>query len=446
LFCVSFFCLFFLCLPFGCDSVESSFPYPGHPTNWFIRAGGSFGEDGNLSPGAPYLSMKFYPADVEIFHLDTVTWVFMGKEPHTVSFINHFTSSFDPLDPFFVPLRQPVGLGYFDNSTSNMVSSGLRAVGSQNYTLMFNQTGTFHYLCAIHPSMLAHLHVRDWSATLGKTPEDVLSDGNDQWTADSTYALGDFIKETNLLAPVPYTVDSDGYRTWTVWAGVSGQPSDSNVTGVGPISAFDFFPGNGVFNISEGDRIQFVNLDDIIHTLALQTNSTFIPFESGHYNLSYIPDSELNSTYAGGFMDYGLLVPRDSERNYKTITFTKEGIYYVFCTLHSDKGMYAQINVLPENESASNQTTTSTAKNPTSSTGGSSGMGGGGTGIHGGQSSTGGGGNTGPFGTGRGTGTGGNNGGGTGGNGERNSGPATAISHPVMMLVTSLLIGVVLMI
>lgn len=348
--------------------------------------------------------MKFYPQDVQIFKFDTVTWVFNAPEPHTVSFIDGFSIPFNPFDPRIVPLQQEVGGDYFDNSTSNSVSSGLRVWGAPNYTLTFNQTGNFPYLCAIHPSMVATLRVRDWNEALAKSADEVLAEGSNELASDSTYALGDFIKQANLLSPVQYSIDSDGYRTWNVWDGVYAQPSGSNVTGVGPISAFDFYPGNGVFNISQGDRIKFTNADQGIHTLALQENSTFIPYNGTNYVVAYLNDSQVNLMFTGGFEDYGIVVPLDPARNSKTITFGKEGTFYVFCALHSDLGMHAQINVLQENNVEANQTSTTPSAGNTSistGTGGSGGIGGGGIPIATNETQT----NTGA-GTGTGTGTG----------------------------------------
>jgi plastocyanin len=453
----------FLLFPFVSGAGPSSFSYPGKSTNWIIRAGGAFGQDeDNVSPGAPYLALKFYPFEVEIFSLDTVTWIFNGPEPHTVSFIDGFTSA-NPFDPRIKALQQQVGSYYYDNSTSKTVSSGLEANGA-NYTLFFNQTGDFPYLCAIHPGMFGKLHVRNWDQSLSKSPDDVFHQGSDELYADSAYATGDFIKQANLVGDVPYTSDSDGYRTWEVLSGVYAQPSDWNVTHIGPISAYDFFPGNGVFNITKGDRIKFINADQGIHTLAFQTNSTFIPFRNNpNYILDYIPDSQTNLMYTGGFVDYGLLVPFDPSHNNKTITFGKEGTYYVFCTLHSDMGMAAQINVFPENESENNETETQTS----SSTGeaGGSGVGGGGSGVHPIGSSSGGGvhpigsssgtylpgSSTGtisnnPTGSGTGSGNGNGGGGGTGGNNNsRNSAPAVAVYNPAMILATSIVLCVAAM-
>jgi plastocyanin len=362
--------------------------------------------------------------------MDTVTWIFNGQEPHTVSFLDHFSLPFNPLDPRIGALQQEVGPSYFDNFTATAVSSGLRSARALNYTLTFNSTGSFPYLCAIHPSMYATLRVRDWNQTLSKDADDVFSQGNDELEADSTYALGDFVKQAKLLDQVSYTEDPDGYRTWKVWDGIYAQPSqssESNATGagsgVGPISAYDFYPGNGVFNISAGDRIQFINRDEGIHTLALQTNSTFIPFAGNNYILSYIPDSQLNLNYNGGFQDYGVLVPFDPEHNNHTITFKNEGKFYVFCTLHSGLGMHALINVLPENEEEGNQTTSSTGVQQTQSSTGTI------------ASSTG-------FNQGHLSSTGGNFGG-TGGH--FNAAATAAHLHPAIILLTSLLAVAALM-
>jgi plastocyanin len=438
----------FLLFPFVSGAGPSSFSHPGKSTNWIIRAGGAFGQDeDNVSPGAPYLALKFYPFEVEIFNLDTVTWIFNGPEPHTVSFIDGFSVA-NPFDPRIKALQQQVGPYYYDNSTSKTVSSGLAAMGA-NYTLFFNQTGDFPYLCAIHPGMFGKLHVRNWDKPLSMSPDDVFHQGSDELYADSAYATGDFIKQTNLVGDVPYTTDSDGYRTWQVRAGVYAQPSDWNVTHVGPISAYDFYPGNGVFNITKGDRIRFINADQGIHTLAFQTNSSFIPFANANYILDYIPDSQTNLMYTGGFVDYGVLVPFDPSHNNKTITFGKEGTYYVFCTLHSEMGMAAQINVFPENESENNET-------ETSSSGEEGGNGVGGGGVHG--SSTGTylpGSSTGIInnnptgsstGLGHGIGGGGGNNNGTGGiNNPKNSAPTAALYNPAMILVTSLVLCVAAM-
>lgn len=108
------------------------------------------------------------------------------------------------------------------------MSSGLQFPGV-NYTLTFNATGVFPYLCVLHPSMAAVVTVIDSTgdvdapyASVPFTPAQVESLAEQQISADATYAVGQFITDAALTGSGPqFTVNADGSKTWKVKDGSS---------------------------------------------------------------------------------------------------------------------------------------------------------------------------------------------------------------------------------
>jgi plastocyanin len=276
------------------------------------------------------------------------------------SFARNFVPPIDVTEARYAMLRAPVGGSFYDNSTSYTVSSGLVGLGGPNYTLTLTSTGVFPYFCAIHPSMYASITVHpvtDSVLSLPRTPAQVIELGNTQINADRAYALGTFVTQTALNSQYPYVTNADGTtRTFTISNGIYAAPI-GGAAGVGPISAYDFYPGNGELQINVGDSVVFINRDMGIHTLVLQTDTKIYNFEDQTnptpFLVAVIPTgSSAPFVYTGGYTDLGISLPTEASPpglnfDRKTVKFATAGVYQVYCSIHASLGMKMVITVNP---------------------------------------------------------------------------------------------------
>jgi plastocyanin len=98
-------------------------------------------------------ALAFFPTDVFVNVGDTITWNFDAAEVHTVSF----------LAPGQTP--PPAGTApktgdHFAYDGTQFVNSGILTGPGTSYSVVFNATGDYNYLCLIHvKTMTARVHV-----------------------------------------------------------------------------------------------------------------------------------------------------------------------------------------------------------------------------------------------------------------------------------------------
>ena len=98
-------------------------------------------------------ALAFLPTDVFVNVGDTITWNFDAAEVHTVSFL--------------APGQTPPPAGTAPKTGDNFACDGTQFVNSgiltgpgTSYSVAFNATGDYNYLCLIHvKTMTARVHV-----------------------------------------------------------------------------------------------------------------------------------------------------------------------------------------------------------------------------------------------------------------------------------------------
>ena len=166
-------------------AAQAGAPAQAGAQTWEVQAGGSdtggfaFGGD----PAAPppnFIAQAFLPNPVTIRVGDTVKWSF--ADLHTVTF-----NSGRPEQPLVVggpnpgeaaagPAFFPMGVtgpGPVSYDGMQQVSSGAPLSAEQigaGFSMTFTRTGTFGYVCMLHPGMRGEVEVREAGAPLPESP------------------------------------------------------------------------------------------------------------------------------------------------------------------------------------------------------------------------------------------------------------------------------------
>ena len=124
----------------GTANVSVGVPMPPSKKgkNWSVKVGG---ESSDMS----IQGLRYYPGIITINEGDSITWTFNTHEWHTVSFLTG-----QPPMPGSPESLSAMGGTTFDGTEN--ISSGIMNDGAK-YTLTFDKSGTFQYLCLIHPGM-----------------------------------------------------------------------------------------------------------------------------------------------------------------------------------------------------------------------------------------------------------------------------------------------------
>ena len=134
------------------------------------------------------MAQGFYPGPLIIRVGDTVTWRWASAlAPHTVTF-----NSGRPdlalvvpgpgageltLGPAFAPAGPSAAASPVAFDGSFQVSSGAPEDPNATFSLTFTRTGTFGYVCSLHPGMRAEIEVRETGAPLPETPAQATARG-----------------------------------------------------------------------------------------------------------------------------------------------------------------------------------------------------------------------------------------------------------------------------
>ena len=293
---------------------------------WDVQVGGG----GDQPAGAPPTwEADAYGPDPLIIHPgDTVRWTFAGA--HTVTF-----NSGKPELPLVVPGPTPgtlaLGPGYFPagiTGTSGtydgtqQVSSGFQAPGSApvTFSLTFTTTGTFGYVCMLHPGMRGNIEVREATAILPETPAAAVARGK----VTRTTLTGKVKSTAQALRPT----DSGTVHAAQVGVG--------NAFGA---SALAFI--NGDRTVNRGDTMVWTNTDPFeIHTVTFTSGGKLPDFvtpqpQSSGPPLLVIPANVVaptGDTYTGtGFFNSGILSAGSS---FAAKIDAPAGAYDYFCVVH----------------------------------------------------------------------------------------------------------------
>jgi plastocyanin len=299
----------------------------------------------------------FFGRKVTIHAGDSVKWVFSKRVVHTVTFLapgasrpaleqpdaanpyTGFTDStgapfwFDGQPSLLIPPDHAFPVGGATMAAQSYHNSGLSAPAFTSYALKFTKTGTFRYICLVHPGMSGSVKVVKRSA---KVP----SAAADRRARIAAYKQA--VKRSKQLADFHPTGNA-------VVAGHDG----------GSVAWFRFFPS--ALTIKAGQSVHFgIASTSEIHTMTFgpQPLPDFVmaqPQPAGPPRLQFSPYAFLPSdptvppytgtNHGNGFFNTGIIDtnPRSAPPSSVDITFTAPGTYRYECTIHP--GMEATITV-----------------------------------------------------------------------------------------------------
>ena len=259
--------------------------------------------------------MAFLPGEQWITVGDSVSWSANTAEPHTITFLKpgQQPPTFNDANPQHT---QRQGGTHYDGHSyynSGLLSNNPQIHSAHTYSLTFDVTGTFTYICLLHPSMIGIVHVLPVGAALPFTQNQY----NQQIQQKSKTLLNDGRRLEKLAR-------QQASRTHVI-AGIG----DSLVT------IMRFYPEK--FALHVGEQVLFTNLDTMEpHTVTFgppQTN-IYTPYGNAH---AYNGTSPLNSGYIGTDAHW-------SGRSFQ-VTFVKAGTFSFRCELHDSMGMIGTVTV-----------------------------------------------------------------------------------------------------
>jgi plastocyanin len=298
----------------------------------------------------------FYRRQVTINVGDSIRWRFSRRVVHTVTFLRPGQKRptlevADPTHPYTgftdaanVPfwfngqpsLLIPQGGGSTDGR--KYMNSGLSAPEFRPYTVRFTRTGTFSYLCLVHPGMNGSVKVLASNRPVPSAREDRRA---------AVSQLERDVERARELARF--------------------SPSGNSVVGghdAGPVAWFRFFPR--AKTISVGQSVRFsVSSKSEIHTVRFGPDAWHSPADKDlvmaqpqptgpprlQFNaLIFLPSDQVLPPYTGtnhgnGFMNTGVIDtnPSSPPPASVSVTFATRGTFDFECTIHP--GMQGVIRV-----------------------------------------------------------------------------------------------------
>jgi plastocyanin len=228
----------------------------GAPQRWEVQVSA-------VDPNDAHIVQGFAPNPLVIHVGDTVTWRWSpNPAPHTVTF-----NSGKPAPADIVPGPGPgelmLGPGAFpigptgpavSYDGSEQVSSGIPTDPNATYSLTFTRTGTFGYVCVLHPGMRGDVEVREAGAPLPETPA--------QATARGRATAAALLDRAQTGAAAVRSASADGVHS--AMAGLG--------DGFGA-SALRFLPGE--LTVRRGDAVVWVMPDPFeVHTVSFASGQT----------------------------------------------------------------------------------------------------------------------------------------------------------------------------
>lgn len=304
----------------------------------------------------------FFRRRITIHVGDSVRWVFSRRVVHTVTFLapgqkRPTLEQPDPSHPYsgfmdaagapfwfngqpslLIPTDHALPVGGGSTDGTKYLNSGLSAPAFHSYKVRFTKTGTFRYLCLVHPGMAGTVKVRARGRRIPSAAQDA---------AARRAEYGRAVKRARELARF--------------------KPGARHVVGghdTGTVAWFRFFPR--VTKVRVGQSVRFsVSSKSEIHTVAfgpeayrddLEKNLVLVqPQPSGPPRFEFNPQIFLPSdpvlppytgtNHGNGFLNTGIMDTdaASSAPGSTTVTFAKRGTYVFECTIHP--GMEATIKV-----------------------------------------------------------------------------------------------------
>lgn len=304
--------------------------------NWTVMAGGGTSD-------ARVFAQTYFPRTIEVGVGDTVTWQFPGF--HTVTFLSGaqapeiFTPEggrnyFNPQVFFPVGDNTYDGTAYHNSGAPNPDPSA----PPHTYSLSFTKTGSFQYVCVIHPGMVGTVVVKD---AVMRSPAEVAAQAKREEAA---------VISAGLAAWAKHRPERRG-RSVTV-------PLIGNTRDRYSILRFTREP----LVINRGTTVTWRMTDPYeIHTMTFLSGRRPKPGEEvrvepqgqGPPRLRFTSEVERpagGKTYSGrGYVNSGILftppfVPPGGKTSY-SLTFTRAGRYEYWCMVHIPYNMKGNIVV-----------------------------------------------------------------------------------------------------
>ncbi|MGH2442140.1 MAG: plastocyanin/azurin family copper-binding protein [Chloroflexota bacterium] len=314
------FVAFFACaLAFFVALPASNSPADTPGVNWQVSAGSGTAD-------SAVTGMSFYPEVITIDAGDSITWNFKG-DAHTVTFLSGAPQP-GSLSP---QAGMPAGGTSYDGT--GFVNSGV-VPPHGSFTLTFTKSGTFPYVCLLHPGMIGTVVVQPAGMAYPKSQADY----DEAATVAAQTDLGQGVTALFHTTPPASTKNADGSSNYNVFTGTS----------AGRGGVMRFLPGQ--LTIAVGDTVTWTNPDMMDpHTVTFSPDGKYPDFPSGP---AFAPAG--GPTYDGTtFTNSGLIFPVGTPAIHGiptstsyTLKFTKAGVYTYHCLLHDANGMIGKIRVM----------------------------------------------------------------------------------------------------
>jgi plastocyanin len=304
----------------------------------------------------------FYRRQVTINVGDSVRWAFSRRVVHTVTFLAPGQSRPalevpDPAHPYtgftdganvpfwfngqpslLIPPDHAFPQGGSSTDGRKYTNSGLSAPAFRPYTLRFTRTGTFRYLCLVHPGMAGSVKV----VPKGRPVPSARAD-----RAAGIAELRRAVRRAQTLARFA--------------------PTGNNVVGGhdrGAVAWFRFFPSTKTISVGQSVRFSVSSTSEI-HTVRFGPDAWHNPGEADlvmvqpqptgpprlQFNgLIFLPSDPVLPPYTGtnhgnGFLNTGVIDtnPRSAAPASVDVTFTARGSFSFECTIHP--GMQGTVTV-----------------------------------------------------------------------------------------------------
>jgi plastocyanin len=252
--------------------------------------------------------MAFLPGEIWVNQGDTVVWTSHAGEIHTVTFLatGQTRPPFNPGDPSQV---LQVGGSHYDGHSyfnSGLILGNPAAGLPTSYSLTFDTTGNFTFICLVHSMMSGTVHVR--------------AAGTEYPFSQAQYDRKARVAGNRLLAHGRHleAVAREHSNSHNVTLGI----------GDGTVMVARYIPDS--IHIDVGDTVTFRNRDsETPHTVtfgAEPADGGFAPY-GGHV----FTGQNLNSGFLGADPHwFGTSI---------SLTFATAGTYQFRCVLHDDLGM-----------------------------------------------------------------------------------------------------------
>jgi plastocyanin len=321
-------------------------PAPEGATNFTVVAGAT---DASID------IEQFMPATIRIREGDSITWTSNGYEGHTVTFFPDGKLNIAQ-NEYLIPAADEGGAlefnpvyalaseaqGEYDSTTFvNSGFFGIDVIDDRDYTLTFPTSGTYPYLCMIHPLHMRGTIVVEESDTPVPAPEAVAAEGArrlERYTQIANDAAASVTEERRVAS------QTAAGRVWDVSAGIDTPQAQ----------VLSFVPQS--LDIGVGDKVVFWNSDRDFHNVFFAPEGEspppfpiIKPGEQGGFRLIIDPASQNEvappagfgpeAAFGSGLMGIGF------PRLYYEVVFTKPGTYRYYCTVHVLAGMSGLIEV-----------------------------------------------------------------------------------------------------